>query len=86
MFGLVSCVVFARCNQLMEESVASASGHPEGLRPGRAKVLETENGPNSACWGVVIRGEIPDSQGADCIEIGVWFSLLQRCRILENIS
>lgn len=67
MLGLVSCTAFAHCNQLMEESVPSATGHLEGLWPGRAKVLETENGPNSACSSLAIHGEIPDSQGADCI-------------------
>lgn len=56
--------------------------HQEGWWPGHGKVLEKQNRPN----GAGIHGEIPDSQRADCIKMGVWFSSLQRCRILENIS
>lgn len=56
--------------------------HQEGWWPGHGKVLEKQNRPK----GAGIHGEIPDSQRADCIKMGVWFSSLQRCRILENIS
>jgi len=61
-FSLVWCTAFARCSQLMEGSVSSATGHPEGSWPGHAKVLETENGPESACLCVVIHGEILGSE------------------------
>lgn len=66
--------------------LVSCQRHREGWWPGHGKVLEKQSRPNGAALGAGIHGEIPDSQRAGCIKIGVWFSSLQRCRILENMS